>query len=458
MATASETFAKFVSEVDLERIPPPVISTAKLVFLDTIGVAVAASTSDSGRAAIRLAGCLAGHAESQVIASDLRASAATAVLANGTLAHALDYDETLEEGIIHAGCVVVTTALAVGEACGASGKSVLEAAAAGFEIMFALGVTAPGGFHMRGFHPTAITAPFGAAAVAGRLYGLSTEQLADAFGIAGSQSAGIIEYLADGSWTKQFHAGWSAHAGIVASLLAKEGFRGPRTVFEGNHGVFFGFAAPDSVHLERLNEIGREWLLPKVVFKLYPCGSIAHPYIDCALRVRKESLFRIEDIERIVCRTHKGPVPRLWEPLGMKHQPPTPYAAKFSLPYCIAAALVKGRVGFEEFSPEAISDPGTLDVARKVSYRLDLTLDYPRRFSGHLEVYLKHGTMIEENQAHARGSIEAPIAPEEIESKFRQNAGIILPQSKVDRIVEFLSGLERQPDIAVLGPLLAGGL
>jgi 2-methylcitrate dehydratase PrpD len=456
MSTASEKFAGFVAGIELDRIPPEAIATARMVFLDIAGVALAASRTSSGRAAIALARALEGPPESQVIGASFRTSASAAVLANGTLAHALDFDETLEEGIIHAGCVVVTTALAMGEARHASGRSILEAAVAGFEVMFRLGVAAPGRFHARGFHPTAITAPFAAAAVAGRLQGLSPAQLAHAFGIAGSQSAGIIEYLADGSWTKQFHAGWAAHAGIIASLLAKNGFHGPRSVFEGSHGLFAAFAGPDGVHLDRLNEIGREWLLPKVVFKLYPCGSIAHPYIDCALLLRNADGLRIEDIERIVCRTHEGPVPRLWEPLASKWQPPTPYAAKFSLPYCIAAALLKGRVSLEEFSETAIQDGAVLDVARKVVYVIDPSLDYPRHFSGHVKIILKNGRILEENQAHARGSIEAPIPPGEIEAKFRHNAGRVLEAWKVEQIVEWMGRLEEQADLPALGALLAG--
>jgi len=456
LATASETFARFVSEITLDRIPPSVLATSKLVFLDIIGVALAASRSDSGRIAIALAHSLDGKPASQVIGSALRTSPTSAVISNATLAHALDYDETLEEGIIHAGCCVVTTALAVGEACGASGRSVLEAAAAGFEVMFQMGVSAPGCFHARGFHPTAITAPFGAAAVAGRLYGLTAEQLVHAFGIAGSQSSGIIEYLADGSWTKQFHAGWSAHAGIIASMLARHGFHGPRTVLEGAHGVFSAFAATEGLRLERLYDIGKEWHLPKVVFKLYPCGSIAHPYIDCALQLRKESDIRLDDIDRIVCRTHEGTVPRLWEPLDMKRQPPTPYAAKFSIPYCVAAGLVKGRVSLEEFSEQSIQDPATLAVAHKVGYEVDPSLDYPRHFSGHVKVIMKDGQVIERNQPHARGSIEAPIAPEEIELKFRHNAGLVIEPSKVERILDIVRSLEREPDLSRLSPVLAG--
>jgi 2-methylcitrate dehydratase PrpD len=238
---------------------------------------------------------------------------------------------------------------------------------------------------------------------------------------------------------------------------------------EGSHGLFSGFAGKDGVRLERLAEIGKSWHLPKVVFKLYPCGSIAHPYIDCALKIRRALLekergrlerpqagpLRAADIERIVCRTHAGPIPRLWEPLDFKRQPPTPYAAKFSIPYCIAVALVKGRAGLDEFSKDSIENPETIALAKKVNYEIDPTLDYPRHFSGHVKIFFKDGAIMEEFQPHARGSVESPIPPAEIEQKFHQNARLVLPPSKANRIAELIGRLEDESDIATLGPLLA---
>src|SRR5215468_2512588 len=176
-----------------------------------------------------------------LIGSPTRVAAANAVLANGTLAHGLDYDDTLEEAIVHTGCCAGMTALAVGEELSASGKAVLEAAIAGTEVMWKVGLVAPGKFHARGFHPTALCSTFGAAAAAGRLYGLEQGQWGDAFGLCGSQSSGIIEYLADGTWTKRLHPGWSAHGGVIATLLAQQGFRGPARVFEGQHGFYRSF-------------------------------------------------------------------------------------------------------------------------------------------------------------------------------------------------------------------------
>ncbi|HEY8370324.1 MAG TPA: MmgE/PrpD family protein [Thermodesulfobacteriota bacterium] len=455
MPTASERLAEFAVGVSLDRVPAEVADKARLIMLDTVGIALAASTRDSGPMAIALARQLGGKPESQVIGAPFKVSAANAVLANGTTAHSLDYDDTLEEGIIHAGCCAATTALAVGEAVGASGRAVLEAAIAGVEVMGTLGVVAPGRFHARGFHPTSVTSAFGAAAVAGRLYGLTAEQLVHAFGIAASQASGIIEYLADGSWTKQFHPGWGAHGGIVAALLAREGFRAPRTAIDGARGFFAVFAGKEGVDLSRIERIGRDWLLPKFVFKSYPCGSISHPYMDCALRIRQRHAPRPEDIAEVVCRTHEGPVPRLWEPLADKHRPVTPYAAKFSLPYSIATMLVRGKAGIAEFEEPAIRDPEVLGVAGRIRYVIDNTLEYPKHFSGHVRVILRDGRVLEENQAHPRGGLEDPIPREEIEAKFRANAVLAVSAEAADATIDRMARLESLPEVASLASLWA---
>src|SRR5262245_2137419 len=185
---------------------------------------------------------MGGSPESLLVGSAARVGAASAVLANATLAHGLDFDDTREDAIVHTGCVAVTTALAVGEATGGSGRAMLEALIAAVEVMCRIGLAVPGALHARHFHPTSITSTFAAATAAGRLYGLDETQLVHAFGICGSQSAGIIEYLADGSWTKRLHPGWGAHAGVTAALLARAGFTGPESVLEGTHGLYAAFA------------------------------------------------------------------------------------------------------------------------------------------------------------------------------------------------------------------------
>jgi len=446
----SQAIGRFVGGLKLDDVPSAVVEKAKLVFLDTLGVALASSTMDFGAMVTRVAQKLGGSPQSTVIGSNHKVAAANAVIANGTLAHGLDYDDTLEEAIVHTGSCAWMTALAVGEEVGASGAAVLESAIAATEVLCKVCLVAPGKFHARGFHPTAICSTFGAAAAAGKLYGLTAAQWSDAFGLCGSQSSGIIEYLADGTWTKRLHPGWSAHGGVIATMLAREGFRGPGKVFEGTHGFFHAFGGQSDYRFEKLTELGKQWEIPRLAFKSYPCGSISHPYMDCALKLKQKFSPAPEKIAEVVCRTAEGPVHRLWEPLADKQKPVSSYGAKFSLPYSISVMLVRGRAGLDEFTEEAIRDPIVLGLAKKVRYVLDPTIDYPRHFSGHVKITLNDGTVLEENQPYPRGGFEDPLPPGEIEEKFRANARLAVSVEKVERLLDRVKQLDRLPAISQL--------
>src|SRR5437773_2375161 len=327
--SAARRLARFVLGLRSEDIPLPVVPKATHLVLDTLGCALAAARDDFGRAARGTAERLGGPQESTLVGSKVRVAAANAVLANATLAHGLDFDDTREDAIVHTGSVAVPTGLAVGEALGASGRATLAAMVAGVEVMCRVGLAVPGKFHARHYHPTALAGTFGAAAVAAKLYGLEEDRLVHAFGICGSQAGGIIEYLADGSGTKRLHPGWAAHAGVAATLLARSGFTGPETVFEGAHGFYQAFAGGyEEAKLEALlANLGRTWELAELTLKPYPCGSIAQPYMDCALRLREQHRLKPEQIAAIRCRTAEGPIPRLWEPLASKHKPANGYAS-----------------------------------------------------------------------------------------------------------------------------------
>ena len=444
---AARRLARFVVDVSLDDVPAGVVAQASLLALDTLGNALAAAREDFGRAVLGVAERLGGAPESALIGRRARVAAANAVLANATLAHGLDFDDTREDAIVHTGCVAVTTALAVGEAAGAGGLAVLEALIAAVEVMCRVGLAVPGALHARHFHPTSITASFAAAAAAGRLYRLTEDQLVHAFGICGSQSAGIIEYLTDGSWTKRLHPGWGAHAGVVAVLLARSGFTGPETVLEGGHGLYAAFAGGhDAGRLDALlDSLNRKWELEELTLKPYPCGSIAQPYMDCAMRLRER--VRAGEIAAIRCRTAAGPVPRLWEPLAAKHAPPNGYAAKFSLPYLLATILVRGRAGLAEFADEAARDADVLSVARRVTYELDTTIDYPRQFVGDVEITLTDGRVLRERQDRPRGGPDAPLTHAEIEAKFRGNAALALASDKIERVILSVNQLAADPPL-----------
>jgi 2-methylcitrate dehydratase PrpD len=203
--------------------------------------------------------------------------------------------------------------------------------------------------------------------------------------------------------------------------MARAGFSGPRTVFEGTHGLFHGFAHKTDGNYEALlGDFGTRWVTETLAFKPYPCGTMTHPYIDCARRLAARGI-RPEDIRDIVCDVGDGTVHRLWEPLAAKQTPANGYAGKFSQPYCIATALVRGNVGLGDFADAAVRDPRVLAVAAKVRYRIDPQNPYPNEFTGHIRATLADGSAIEERQPHFRGGAKEPLTRADIEGKFALN-------------------------------------
>jgi 2-methylcitrate dehydratase PrpD len=234
-------------------------------------------------------------------------------------------------------------------------------------------------------------------------------------------ASGIIEYLAEGAWTKRMHAGWAAQAGYRAARMAQEGFTGPRTLFEGEHGFFHGFANSDGCDFgAMLDGAGERWLSADIAFKPYACGTMAHPFIDCARRLVAEGV-QPDAVAAIECNTAEGIVHRLWEPLAAKQNPPNGYAAKFSIPYAIAVGMIRGDAGLIEYEEAVVRDPAIRALAAKVRYVIDPDNPYPRQFTGHVRVTLKNGEVREASQNHFRGGREEPLSTEALEAKFVAN-------------------------------------
>jgi 2-methylcitrate dehydratase PrpD len=415
--SVAEHLADTVVALEAGKLPAAVRRTCEDLLVDVAGLCVTVREADYIKAS--LAGweddgpCTAiGHARTM--------SAAGAAFVNGTAAHGEDFDDTFEGGPVHAGAVIVPAVLASCERHNPDGRAALLGIAAGVEIMCRLSLVAPMRAHKAGFHPTAIYGAMGAAAGVGAALGLNKKQVVDALGIVGSMASGIIEYLAEGAWTKRMHAGWSAQSGMRAALLARAGFYGPRTVFEGVHGLFHGFANTlDGNYDEVTGDFGKRWVTETIAFKPYPCGTMAHPYIDCARRLAAK--VKASDIKEMVCDVGEGTVHRLWEPLAAKQKPANGYAGKFSTPYCIAAGFVRGNVGLGDFTDEAVREPAVVALAQKVSFRIDPNNPYPREFTGHIRATLNDGRVIEERQPHFRGGAKEPLTQADIEDKFVLN-------------------------------------
>jgi 2-methylcitrate dehydratase PrpD len=395
----------------------PMRETAGNLLLDVAGLCIAARHTDYVRAALggweSSGGCTAlGHARAL--------DAAGAAFVNGTAAHGEDFDDTFEGGPVHAGAVVVPAVLAVAERNRIGGENALRGIAVGAEVMCRASLVAPKLIHKAGFHPTAVLGAIGAAAAAAVSLNLSRKQFVNALGIAGSMASGVIEYLAEGAWTKRLHPGWAAQSGIRAADFARGGFVGPRTVLEGTHGLYQAFAHTAEGDWARLLEgFGSRWIATSIAFKPYACGTMTQPYVDCARRLAGK--IAAEDIVEIVCEAAEGTVHRLWEPLAAKQRPPNAYAAKFSQPYCIAAGFVLGHAGLDAFTDERVRDARLLALAGKVRYEIDPGNPYPREFTGHVRVRLRGGDVLEERQPHLRGGAHEPLTRADLEDKFRLN-------------------------------------
>ncbi|WP_342362813.1 MmgE/PrpD family protein [Terrarubrum flagellatum] len=392
--------------------------TCRRLLFDIVGLTIAARNEDYVQAAMASAvdagACSAfGHARALNLYD--------AALVNGTAAHGEDYDDTFEGGPVHAGAVVVPAVLAACERFGLDGAAAMRGIAVGAEIMCRMSLVAPQATHKAGFHPTAVMGAPAAAAGVGAALGLTEEQMARALGISASLASGIIEYLADGSSTKRLHAGAAAQAGIRAALLAKSGFTGPLTVFEGSHGFYKAFAPSKAPDFEPLiADLGRRWIIETIAFKPYACGTMTQPFIDCALKLAKSGV-KADDIVSITCNVGEGTVHRLWEPLAKKHAPPNGYAGKFSTPYCVAVGFIDGEAGLGQFTDERVMDGATRALAAKVSYQIDPNDEYPRNFTGHLRATLRDGTVREFRQPHMRGGAREPLSDAELEAKFEAN-------------------------------------
>ncbi len=419
MATIAEQLAHRAHGVRATELPAEVRRVAADLLLDVAGLCVAARGNDYIAAVLQ---SIEPGGRCTAIGHPGGYAALDAALINGIAAHGEDYDDTFEGGPVHAGAVIVPAVLAAAERYGADADAILCGIAIGAETMCRLGLVAPMRVHKAGFHPTSVFGAIGSAIAVAVTLGLDEKAIVDALGIVGSMAGGIIEYLAEGAWTKRLHAGWAAQSGIRAALLARGGFLGPRTVFEGTHGFFFGFAnTSDGDFTPLTSGFGTEWLMETLAFKPYACGTMIHPYIDCAIRLAARGV-TAEEIVEIECETADGIVHRLWEPLAGKQAPPNAYAAKFSTPFCMALGFVHGDVGLGAFTEEAARDPRVRALAAKIRYRIDPQNPYPRAFTGHLRAMLADGRTIEERQPHFRGGAQEPLGADEIAAKYVANA------------------------------------
>ncbi|MSP42047.1 MAG: MmgE/PrpD family protein [Alphaproteobacteria bacterium] len=444
--------AEFSAGLRLESIDAAITERAKLLLLDTIGIAVRArhdaeSTPALLRAAQRL-GFMSGTAT--IIGDAATANFAGAAWINGALAHSLDFDDTHAAGSIHPSAPIVPAALAAAEMAGASGRDTLAGIIAGYEVQIRLSLAlVPSDHYARGFHPTATCGAFGAAAAAGRVLGLNAGQIAHGFGICLSQTSGTMEFLADGAWTKRFQAGYAAMNGLIAASLAAEGFIGPLSPIEGAHG-FLNSYAPHPVFEKACAGLGERYETMAIAIKPYPSCRYSHAAMDGLIALRAQHGFSIDEIESVEVGLPKTGWDIIGAPQEAKQNPKSIVDGQFSMPFLAAVALRQGGMGWDDYARH-LHDPETLALTRRVTSVADpqAEAEYPRQMSGVARVRTRRGNF-EKFVAIPKGEPENfPDLPE-LRQKFDALAGPYMPQSALERLAGTLTGLDRANTVTAM--------
>jgi 2-methylcitrate dehydratase PrpD len=453
VASLSEQLARWVLTLRYQDIPEDVIESTKLRVLDVIGLALASSVLDYGRAVREAAlemGIMGGSAH--VLAFGDPMTPMLAAMVNGALAAGFHYDDTHNETMIQVSAPIVATALALGEHLNASGADVLAAIAAGTEATCRIGTAAPGAFHRGGFHPTGVIGALGATYTACRLLGLDMDRTRHAIGIAGSQGAGLNEAETDGTWAQLMHPGWAAHSGISAAILGKNGFTGPANVIEGRAGVFHAHVQdPDyAFDFDRiLAKLGRDWESRYISFKPYPCAHVLHAFIDALLYLHQHEGLRADKVRQITCPIAAFMVPLVAEPQHQKLEPATYYQGRISLQYVLAEALFFGKVDFRSFNAKNITNKEILTLAQKITYVVDPDAPGSWQYKGWVVVETTDGKTLERVEEYNRGSPENPMSVADLAVKFQDNCSLAMP-NKVDAIIDAVIALDQLPNVAEL--------
>lgn len=442
MRTISERIADFTLDLTFEQIPANVIGYGKLLLMDTFGVAMANLEAEHAQAIRRVVTENGSRPVCTLWGSADQVQVAEAVLYNAGLIHGSDYDDTHVGGIVHPSAAVVSTAICVGEAVGATGQEIYEAIIVGWEVIVRLALSAKGRFHDVGYHGTGIVSSFAAACVAGKLYKVSRDILVNALGICGSQAAGLQEFLRDGSWVKKLHPGWAAHSAVYALQLAMAGLTGAKEVFEGEFGLFkthCGFTCGT----EEFENLGTVWHTPEITFKMYPVCHMTHSFIDCVLEAREKYEVEPEEVEEIECRIEERCYHIVCEPEAAKKNPQTDYMMRFSLPYVVSVALSKGKVSPWEIDMRLARDSRIGGLMNRVRCVADDGKRNPGYFPGWLKIRLRDGREFVFDQRWEKGTPQNPVDLDAVMEKFSNNLEHFYTEAQIKQLAELLQSFEK---------------
>ena len=448
----TKKMAGFYAALDYESLPPTVVDRAKYFCLDYLGVALRGSRTASSLSMQRAVKVLSADGGSVIMGTPLSASPEYAALANGTAAHSLELDDVSNDASLHAGVATFPAAFACADLAPVDGRSFITAVAAGYDLMIRLSRSMdPIKQYARGFHPTGTCGAFGAAATSSRLLKLDAQRTTWAMGVAGSQAAGSQEFLAEGAWTKRLHAGWAAHSGMIAALLAREGFVAPTTILEGRYGFLHGYS--DGADPAKVDEdLGELFYINKVSVKPHACCRYNQGPIDCVLQIASEHSLGAESVEKVTVGILEAGYNTVAVPVEQKRSPRSVVDAQFSMPFSAAVALVYGRASLDEFTEETLDRPEIVDMMSRVSCVRDPVLEanFPSRWPAWVEIETRDGRRLRHDLEYPKGDPENALSWDEMEDKFRGLTASVISVDKQEEIIATVHSLEALDDIRVL--------
>ena len=445
-ATARE-LADWISTLEVSAIPDSVLQQTGLRVLDTLGLILAGTTTPAAEPILQIVTAQGQGEQASLLPVGRRCAASWAGFAHGVLAHCRDFDDTFQDSVVHPGSIVVSSALAVGEAAAADDETISAAITAGYEIAARLGAVAGRRFHQRGFHATGIVGPFAAAATAGRILGLDGAEMTSALGLCGSLSSGLMTFLDDGSWSKWLHVGWAAHGGILAAELASRGFRGPHRILDARHNLYDAFLHGEVLDKSVITRnLGTAWAGQGACFKTYPCAHVIQPFLDAAIEWVGDENLRSSHITRIDCRLAPWAAAIVAEPREKKIRPENEVAALASLPYMLAVAFRDRGVTLAALETEMRTQGDLLEFASRITHTVDP--DLGNGFDGILGLEMSNG------QRFTRRVEPRPPDRDRLVEKFHANAQRVTDATSSARLENIVMG-QTLPDFGRLFTTLA---
>jgi 2-methylcitrate dehydratase PrpD len=445
--------------ISFQELPEEVVSTAKYLLLDYLGVTIRGSQTESAKSAQSLATKFhSATADMAIIGTDIATDPLHAALANGIAAHSIECDDVVNEASLHPAVTVMTTALSAASlAGGCSGKDFISAIVSGYETVIRLGVAVdPASHYARGFHPTATCGTFGSALTAACILKLGETRTVDALGIAGSQAAGSMEYLTDGVYTKRFHAGWAAQSGLTAALLAGEGFTGPKTIIEGKFGFLQGYS--DTPRPERLfSDWKNPYKIMKTSIKPHACCRYNQGPIDCLLKITQDNQLAADDIKTATVGVLSAGFALVAEPLEQKRHPATIVDAQFSMPFGAAVAILFGNAALNRYTLENLQSKKVKDLMMRINCVKDPVLDaqYPSKWPAAAEIETHEGRKFTDQIEYPKGDPENPLSGEELKQKFLNMVAPVLALKQAEQLMELVEDFENLIDVRPMIKALA---